>query len=101
MHTTTLLNQTLFLTLNKTFLKGEGIKFPSPFFDLNEEKRMKEYLVITGYAQPVYRKCELCKKVKDVNYRMDVKHAESPTMLTGSLELCKVCASNLGEIIQK
>ena len=62
---------------------------------------MKEYLVITGYAQPVYRKCELCKKVKYVNYRLDVKHAESPTMLTGSLDLCKVCASNLGEIIQK
>ena len=62
---------------------------------------MKEYLVITGYAQPVYRKCELGKKVKDVNYRLDVKHAESPTMLTGSLDLCKVCAANMGEIIQK
>ena len=73
---------------------------PFPFFIKNEGK-MKEYLVITGYAQPVYRKCELCKKVKDVNYRLDVKYAESPTMLTGSLDLCKVCASNLGEIIQK
>ncbi|MCT3413954.1 hypothetical protein IMAU60211_01365 [Lactobacillus helveticus] len=61
---------------------------------------MKEYLVLTGYAQAVYRKCELCKKVKDVSYRLDVKHAESPVMLTGSLDLCKVCASNIGEIIR-
>lgn len=62
---------------------------------------MKEYLVLTGYAQPVYRKCELCKKVKDVSYRMDVRNAESPAMLTGSLDLCKICASNMGEIIRK
>lgn len=62
---------------------------------------MKEYLVLTGYAQAVYRKCELCKRVKDVNYRMDVKNAESPVMLVGSLDLCKICASNLGEIIKK
>ncbi len=62
---------------------------------------MKEYLVLTGYAQAVYRKCELCKRVKDVTYRLDVKHAESPTMLTGTLDLCKVCAANFGEIIHK
>lgn len=62
---------------------------------------MNQYLILTGYAQPVYRKCELCKKVKDVSYRLDVKNAESPTMLTGSLDLCKVCAANMGDIIQK
>lgn len=62
---------------------------------------MKEYLVLTGYAQPVYRKCELCKKVKDVSYRLDIKNAESPVMLLGSLDLCKVCAGNIGEIIRK
>ena len=26
---------------------------------------------------------------------------ESPVMLTGSLDLCKVCAANFGEIIKK
>ena len=62
---------------------------------------MKEYLVLTGYAQPVYRKCELCKKVKDVSYRLDIKNAESPVMLVGSLDLCKVCAANWGEILKK
>ena len=62
---------------------------------------MKEYLVLVGYAQAVYRKCELCKRVKDVTYRMDVKNAESPVMLVGSFDLCKNCAANMGEIVQK
>lgn len=62
---------------------------------------MKEFLVLTGYAQPVYRKCEQCKRVKDVSYRLDVKNAESPVMLVGSLDLCKVCAANWGEILKK
>lgn len=62
---------------------------------------MKKYLVLVGYAQAVYRKCELCKRVKDVTYRMDVKNAESPVMLVGSLDLCKNCAANMGEIVQK
>lgn len=62
---------------------------------------MKEYLDLVGYARPVYRKCELCKRVKDVSYRLDVKNAETSTMLMGSLDLCKHCASNMGEIIKK
>lgn len=61
---------------------------------------MKEYLNLVGYAQPIYRKCELCSRVKDVSYRLDVKNAESSNMLVGSLDLCKVCASNMGEIIR-
>ncbi|PAK97567.1 hypothetical protein B8W86_09315 [Lactobacillus kefiranofaciens] len=61
---------------------------------------MNKYLILTGYAQAMYRKCELCKKVKNVNYRLDVRHAESPTMLTGTLNICKVCAANLGEIVR-
>ena len=40
---------------------------------------MNKYLELVGYARPVYRKCELCKRVKDV---------------------CKHCASNMGEIIR-
>lgn len=62
---------------------------------------MKEYLVITSYAQAVYRKCELCKRVKDVYYRLDVRNAESSSMLVGSLDMCKVCAQNMGEIVKK
>lgn len=62
---------------------------------------MKDYLNLVGYAQPIYRKCELCSRVKDVGYRLDVKNAESSNMLVGSLDLCKVCASNMGEIIRK
>lgn len=62
---------------------------------------MKEYLVLNGYSQPVYRKCELCKKVKNVNYCLDVRDAETPVLLIGHLDLCKVCAANVGEIIRK
>ena len=62
---------------------------------------MKDYLNLVGYAQPIYRKCELCSRVKDVSYRLDVKNAESSNMLVGSLDLCKVCAANMGEIIRK
>ena len=62
---------------------------------------MNKYLELVGYARPVYRKCELCKRVKDVNYRLDVRNAESAVMLVGSLDLCKHCAANMGEIIQK
>lgn len=61
---------------------------------------MKEFLVLTGYARAIYRKCELCKRVKDVNYRLDVKNAQSTNMLAGSLDLCKTCASNFGDIIR-
>ena len=62
---------------------------------------MNKYLELVGYARPVYRKCELCKRVKDVSYRLDVKNAETSAMLTGSLDLCKHCAANWGEIIRK
>lgn len=62
---------------------------------------MDKYLVLVGYAQPIYRKCELCKRVKDVCSRLDVKHADSSVMLTGSLDLCKACSTNMGDIIQK
>ncbi|QNQ82920.1 hypothetical protein FP435_00520 (plasmid) [Lactobacillus sp. PV037] len=62
---------------------------------------MDKYLELVSYAHPVYRKCELCKRVKDVVYRLDVKHADSSAMLTGSLDLCKVCSINMGDIIRK
>lgn len=61
---------------------------------------IKEFLILTGYARPVYRKCELCKRVKDVNYRLDVRNAQTSSMLAGSLDLCKTCAGNVGEIIR-
>lgn len=62
---------------------------------------MKDYLILSGYAQPIYKKCDLCKRVKDIHYRLDVKNADASTMLVGSLDLCKVCAGNMGEILRK
>ena len=78
-------------------LKGRD-KVPFPF---SIRRKMNKYLELVGYARPVYRKCELCKRVKDVSYRLDVKNAETSAMLTGSLDLCKHCAANWGEIIRK
>ena len=63
--------------------------------------RLGEFLTLVGYSRPVYKKCELCSRVKDCHYRLDVRSAEAKSMLIGSLDLCKVCAQNMGEIIQK
>lgn len=62
---------------------------------------MGEFLSLVGYSRPVYKKCGLCSRVKDCHYRMDVRSAESSSMLVGSLDLCKTCAQNMGEIIRK
>lgn len=62
---------------------------------------MNKYLILSEYSQAVYKKCELCKRVKDIHYRLDVHSAQASTMLIGSLDLCKVCAQNMGEVIQK
>ena len=62
---------------------------------------MGEFLSLVGYSRPVYKKCGLCSRVKDCHYRMDVRSAEASSMLVGSLDLCKTCALNMGEIIQK
>lgn len=62
---------------------------------------MDKYMQLIEYARPVYHKCELCKRVKDVHYRLDVTSPSARGMLVGSLDLCKTCASNMGEIIHR
>jgi len=62
---------------------------------------MNKFLFLSEYSQPIYRKCELCKRVKDVLFRLDVTNSEAAKMIVGSLDLCKNCAQNIGEIIQK
>jgi len=32
-----------------------------------------EFLTLVGYSRPVYKKCELCSRVKDCHYRLDVR----------------------------
>lgn len=59
---------------------------------------IKEVLALESYAQTVYRKCECCKRVRDIFFRLNVKDAATGEMLVGSLELCKDCGKNFGEI---
>jgi hypothetical protein len=59
---------------------------------------IKEVLALESYAQTVYRKCECCKRVRDIFFRLNVKDSATGEMLVGSLELCKDCGKNFGEI---
>lgn len=60
--------------------------------------RIKEALALESYAQTVYRKCECCKRVRDIYFRLNIKDGATGEMLVGSLELCKDCGKNFGEI---
>lgn len=55
-------------------------------------------LSLEPFAQTVYRKCDCCKRVRDIYFRLNVRDAKSASMLVGSLELCKSCGENIGEI---
>lgn len=59
---------------------------------------IQKALALESYAQTVYRKCECCKRVRDIFFRLNVKDAATGEMLVGSLELCKDCGKNFGEI---
>ncbi|KRM29843.1 hypothetical protein [Limosilactobacillus panis] len=60
--------------------------------------KLQQVLALESYAQTVYRKCECCKRVRDIYFRLNVKDAKTGEMLVGSLELCKDCGRNFGEI---
>lgn len=53
---------------------------------------------LESFAQTVYRKCDCCKRVRDIYFRLNIRDAKSAQMLVGSLELCKTCGENIGEI---
>lgn len=59
---------------------------------------IKEALVLEPFAQTVYRKCDCCKRVRDIYFRLNIRDGKSASMLVGSLELCKSCGENIGEI---
>ncbi|OYR96271.1 hypothetical protein CBF85_07955 [Lactobacillus taiwanensis] len=62
---------------------------------------MDRLLILAPYSQAIYKKCGLCSRVKDCLYRLDVHSAQSFSMLVGSLDLCKICSENMGEIIKR
>ena len=42
---------------------------------------MNKFLFLSEYSQPIYKKCELCKRVKDVLFRLDVTNSEAAKMI--------------------
>ncbi|QGY97475.1 hypothetical protein E6A54_09555 (plasmid) [Lactobacillus johnsonii] len=62
---------------------------------------MDKLLVLSPYSQAIYKKCDLCSRVKDCLYRLDVHSIQSFSMLVGSLDLCKICSENMGEIVKR
>ena len=54
---------------------------------------------LESYAQTAYRKCDNCKWVRDIFFRLNNYDAESGQTLVGSLELCKECGQNFGELL--
>lgn len=59
----------------------------------------KNALIIESYSATVYKKCSCCGRVRDLYYRMDIKDAATATLVYGSLELCRDCGGNFGEIV--
>lgn len=59
----------------------------------------KEALKIESLAQSVYKKCNICGKVKDNFFKLSVYDAKTAKLLVGSLDLCKFCGENVGDIL--
>ena len=51
---------------------------------------MDKYMVLIEYARPVYHKCELCKRVKDVHYRLDVTSPSAGGVLIALLLILRI-----------
>lgn len=60
--------------------------------------KIGKLLPIFAYAQPVYRKCECCGRVRDIYYRLHVMDPQDTTLLVGSIELCEPCGEKMGSI---
>lgn len=59
---------------------------------------LNKALALENFAQTVYRKCDCCKRVRDIYFRLNIRDAKTTSMLVGSLELCKECGYNMGDI---
>lgn len=56
-------------------------------------------LHLETFAAVSYHKCECCSRVRDIYFRLNVRHAQAEDMLVGSFELCKDCGKNMGDIL--
>ncbi|UUV99922.1 hypothetical protein [Vagococcus luciliae] len=60
---------------------------------------MTKGLKIETLAQTNYKKCDLCDKVKDIFFKLFVYDAQSASMIVGTLDLCKFCGENAGDLL--
>lgn len=56
-------------------------------------------VVLDSLAATAYKKCGCCGRVRDVYFRMTIKDAKTASMIVGSMELCRECGHNMGDII--
>lgn len=56
-------------------------------------------LRIIPLAQPVYKKCECCGRVKDVFFKLNIFDSRTGTMLVGDIDFCKSCGENFSDIL--
>ncbi|WP_375663879.1 hypothetical protein [Bartonella sp. CL63NXGY] len=63
-----------------------------------QKPELNQALALESFAQTAYRKCDCCKRVRDIYFRLNIRDAETASMLVGSMELCKECGQNMGEI---
>lgn len=56
-------------------------------------------LKIIPLAQPVYKKCECCNRVKDVFFKLNIFDSKSASMLVGDIDFCKSCGENFSDIL--
>jgi len=54
---------------------------------------------IINLAQPIYKKCECCDRVRDVFYKMTIYDAKTGKMLVGDFDLCQSCGENISDIL--
>jgi hypothetical protein len=54
---------------------------------------------IINLAQPVYKKCECCNRVKDILFKMSILDAKTGTMLVGDFDLCQNCGENISDVL--
>lgn len=60
---------------------------------------MTQAMKIESLAQTVYKKCDVCDKVKDNFFKLSIYDAKTQSLLVGSLNLCKFCGENIGNIL--
>lgn len=77
---------------------------PSFFIVCRREEELitakKNRFKILSRANTIYRKCECCDRVRDLYFKMCVYDAEHGKFLVGTIDLCKNCGENFGDLLR-